>query len=522
MIVAALSLFCNFSLAEQVDKKTLELKMGGAELVQTVHPFKRVSIANPEIADLVVLSPTELYVYAKKVGYTSVILWQNGEGKTRLDVVVALDLTNLKEKLHLLFPDQQIKVYGTETGIVLAGTVTGPEVVEQVIRLAQQYLPSKETSETTDEKKEGKEKRDYQVTGRSGWGVTNLLKVQGNQQVMLEVRIAEVTRTSQKDMQASLGVGNIGDNFSGAIGIGNVTSPLDIPLGPDMATLPGGLIGDLVDGTLDGLTQAPTSLLLNFADSAPNVFLNIDSVTVALKFLENEGLARILAEPRLVTQSGQEARFLAGGEFPIPVAQDLNNITIEFKEFGVALVFTPVVLSNGKISLRVAPSVSDITSVSIIPAGIQGADFYVPNLSSRKLETTVELFDGQSLALAGLLQDNLRENAKKIPGLAEIPILGALFRSTSYIQQKTDLLIAVTPHIVKPVPGDSINYPGQYMEPPNWYEFYLEGKFEGKRSGNPPLPGDMHKVVGSNASSVPGEQIGGLEGDFGHQPVHPE
>jgi pilus assembly protein CpaC len=522
LIVAALSLFCKFSFAEQVDTRTLELKMGGAELVQTVHPFKRVSIANPDIADLVVLSPTELYVYAKKVGYTSVILWQEGEGKTRLDVVVALDLTNLKEKLHLLFPDQQIKVYGTETGIVLSGTVSGPEVVEQVIRLAQQYLPSEETSETTGEKKEGTRKRDYQVTGRSGWGVTNLLKVQGNQQVMLEVRIAEVTRTSQKDMQASLGIGNIDDNFVGAVGIGNVTSPLEVLFGPNMATLPGGLVGDLVDSTLDGLAQAPTSLLLNFAESTPNVFLNIEDVTIALKFLENEGLARILAEPRLVTQSGQEARFLAGGEFPIPVAQDEDSITIKFKEFGVALVFKPVVLSNGKISLRVAPSVSEITSNSIIPAGIQGTNFIVPNLSSRKLDTTVELYDGQSLALAGLLQDNLRENAKKIPGLGDIPILGALFRSSDYIQQKTDLLIAVTPHIVKPVSEGSIGYPGQFMEPPNWYEFYLEGKFEGRRSENPPLAENMHSSANDNSLRVSGRQTGGLEGDFGYQSVHPE
>jgi pilus assembly protein CpaC len=523
LIVAAISLFGQFSFAEQVDKRTLELKMGGAELVHTVHPFKRVSIANPEIADLVVLSPTDLYVYAKRVGYTSVILWQEGgAGKTRLDVVVALDLTNLKEKLHLLFPDQQIKVYGTETGIVLAGTVTGPEVVEQVIRLAQQYLPSEKTSETTDEKQEGSKKRGYQVTGRSGWGVTNLLKVQGNQQIMLEVKVAEVTRTSQKDMQASLGIGDIDDNFVGAVGIGNVTTPLEVPFGPSMATLPGGLIGDLIDGTLDGLAQAPNSLLLNFAESTPNVFLNIEDVTVALKFLENEGLARILAEPRLVTQSGQEARFLAGGEFPIPVAQDLNRITIEFKEFGVALVFTPVVLSNGKISLRVAPSVSEITSMSIIPAGIQGADFVVPNLSSRKLETTVELYDGQSLALAGLLQDNIRENAKKVPGLGDIPILGALFRSSNYIQQKTDLLIAVTPHLVKPVTKDTIGYPGQNMEPPNWYEFYLEGRFEGRRPENPPLAENMQSSANVNSLRVSDGQTGGLEGDFGYQSVHPE
>jgi len=505
------------ALAADVDRRTLELKMGGSELVETSYPFKRVTIANPDIADIVVLSPIEFYVYAKQVGYTSVILWQNGESKTKLDVVVGLDLTDLKEKLHLLYPTQQIEVYGSETGIVLAGTVSGPEVVEQVIRLAQQYLPSKETTKT-EKKKEGKSKMSGQVTGRSGWGVTNLLKVRGIQQVMLEVKFAEVTRYSDKKFRASLGIGDLGGVLSGAIGTGNVLQPLDF-FGPDMITLPGGTMADLIDGTIDGLVQSPKSFLLNFQESEPNIFINIDNVTLALEFLENEGLARILAEPRLVTQSGQEARFLAGGEFPIPVAQKFDTITVEFKEFGVGLVFTPVVLSDGKISLRVAPSVSEISSVSIIPAGIQGADFVVPNLSTRKLETTVELYDGQSLALAGLLQDNIRENVRKIPGLADIPILGALFRSSNFVQQKTDLLIAVTPHIVKPVAPDSIKYPGQDMELPNQYEFYLEGKLEGRRTA----PGVSQSISHNGyLPTAPTEQGGGLEGDFGHQPVRAE
>ena len=237
---------------------------------------------------------------------------------------------------------------------------------------------------------------------------------------------------------------------------------------------------------------------MNFAD-APNIFVNINNFTAALKLLENEGLARILAEPRLVTQSGHEASFLAGGEFPIPVSDD-DGITITYKQFGVSLAFTPYILSNGKISLHVAPSVSEIARTSIIPAGIQGANFIVPNLATRKLDTTVELYDGQTLALAGLLQDNLRETVIKIPGLGDIPILGTLFRSSSYQQSKTDLLITVTPHLVKPVAKDSIVYPGEEMTMPNSFEFYLLGKFEGTRSV---------------AEIEIGE--GGLEGEFGHQ-----
>jgi pilus assembly protein CpaC len=241
-----------------------------------------------------------------------------------------------------------------------------------------------------------------------------------------------------------------------------------------------------------------------------------------LQFLETEGLARTLAEPRLVTQSGQEASFLAGGEFPIPVVQSSggasNGITIEFKEFGVGLRFTPVVMSDGKISLRVAPSVSDIVSTSTIPTGIVGANFLVPSLSTRKLETTVQLYDGQTLALAGLLQDTMRESVRKIPGLGDIPILGALFRSSNFQQNKTDLLIAVTPHIVKPDREGTLSFPGEFIQIPSRFEFYLEGRLEGKRSTGDQSGMTQHSFA---TTMVPMESQGGLEGQFGQEPVSP-
>jgi pilus assembly protein CpaC len=479
----------------QTEHKTLELKMGGSDLIKTSYPFKRVSIADPSVADVVVLSPSEIYVYGKKVGYTSIMLWEAGKGRTLLDVVVSLDLTALKEKLHQLYPNQQIEVYGSETGVVLSGTVSGPEIVDQVLRLTQNFLPK------AAEKGGGR-----RGAGRSSMTVTNLLKVGGIQQVMLEVKFAEVTRDSGKDWQAGMGLANTG-NFIGAasagggsvLNSGNISTNFPFP------------------GLAPGATG---SLLLNFADNPANVFVNIDNFTAALNLLETEGMARILAEPRLVTQSGQEASFLAGGEFPIPVPQSgsggSTTITIEYKEFGVSLRFTPVVLSDGKISLRVAPSVSEIASVSQIPSGISGATFNVPDLNTRKLETTVQLYDGQTLALAGLLQDNLREDVKKIPGLGDIPILGQLFRSTGYTRNRTDLLVAVTPHLVKPVKEGSLHFPGEKMRVPNAFEFYLEGRLEGRRSAN-----DV-SAFGQHDFSMPGPlpwKKGGLEGSFGTQPV---
>ncbi|MDT8420470.1 MAG: type II and III secretion system protein family protein [Desulfuromonadales bacterium] len=496
VLVASLLVATSVS-AVGIDRYNLDIKLGGSDLVNTAVPFKRISIADPEIADVVVLSPRTIYVFGKKVGYTSVILWEEGKGQTLLDVVISLDLTGLKKKLHDLYPDEKIEVYGSETGVVLSGTVSGPDIVEQVLRLTKTYLPKQSEGDAS-----------QQGTGRSGTNITNLLKVGGIHQVMLEVKFAEVNRTKGKEWQAGLAYNDASSNFTGAASAGGaVLSPLKFSEKyPGPAMLPDGTVGSLIDGLL----QNPGTMFLNFAGNAANMFVNIDDFSAALTLLENEGLARTLAEPRLVTQSGQEASFLAGGEFPIPVPQGDGDITIQYKDFGVSLVFTPVVLSDGRISLRVAPSVSDIAGSQAFPVGIVGTEFIVPSLTTRKLETTVQLNDGQTLALGGLLQEKLRENVQKIPGLGDLPILGSLFRSTNYLEEKTDLLIAVTPHLVKPVPAGTLTFPGEDMQPPNWFEYYLEGRMEGRR---PASPGS-----GSAPVATGGEQTG-LEGTFGYEPV---
>ncbi len=497
--------------AQQPEKKTVYVKLGGSELVHIKNPAPKMKlfISNDQIIDARPLQPDLILVYnsSKKIGYSTISVWDDSrqEVKAVLDVVVALDLTPLKEKLHELYPNEPIKVYGSETGVVLSGTVSSPEIVEQVLRLTQTYLPIESKGSSGGQS----------TTGQSGTGITNLMTVGDIQQVMLEVKFAEVRRDRNKDWQAALGLKDLGNSFVGAAGVDSVLSPLQFSANaPGFGSLPDGSIGDVTSGTTQGLIQNPGSLLLNFVGNPANVFVKIKDVTAALRFLEGEGLARMLAEPRLVTQSGQEASFLAGGEFPVPVLQGgttgtNGGLTIEFKEFGVSLVFTPVVLGNGKISLRVAPSVTSIASTSTIPTGISGANFVVPSLSSRKLQTTVQLYDGQTLALAGLLQDNINEQVTKVPGLGDIPVIGALFRSTNFLQQKTDLLVTVTPHLVKAEPEGTITYPGEYFQPPNAFEFYLEGRLEGRRpmAGEPAAPAPMM------------ENQGGLEGEFGLQPV---
>ncbi|MDA3971058.1 MAG: type II and III secretion system protein family protein [Desulfobulbaceae bacterium] len=466
----------NDTTSTDVDRKNAyNLKLGGAKLIKTTTPFKRVTIANAAIADVVVLSPSEIYVYGKALGFTSMMLWESGQTKTVLNVAVSLDITALKEQLYELYPDQQVEVYGSETGVVLSGTVSGPEIVEQVLRLTRTFLPRGAEGDS-----------DTAASGRSGSGITNLLRVGNLQQVMLEVTFAEVSRNSGRDLQVGMGLDNLGSDLdhgftTGAAGVG--------------------ILGSLQD---------TGSLLLNMASNPANIFLEIDHFTAALQFLEEEGLARTLAEPRLVTLSGQEASFLAGGKYPVPTIGNDGEISVEFEDFGVGLSFTPVVMSDGKISLRVAPSVTNITGLSQTTAGP------VPIMSTRELETSVQLHDGQTLALAGLLQDNMSDVVTKVPFLGDIPVLGALFRSTSYQMDKTDLLIAVTPHLVQPVAEGSISFPGEDMQLPNRYEFYLEGRLEGRRADD-----DESIIKRHNFSEMPSEaaRVGGMEGDFGYQPV---
>ncbi|MDH3998746.1 MAG: pilus assembly protein N-terminal domain-containing protein [Desulfuromonadales bacterium] len=488
--------------------ESIELQTGETKDVSTNHLLRKIIIGNPDVVDVQVVGKQQVVLVAKNLGHTSVILRGDDDTATKFDVFTSPDTTLLKKRINDLFPGQDIKIYSNKEGVILSGTVTGAEIVEQVLRVTRQILSAKQRAGSKSVNVDKKLKRELDTseiafimaanqggnvqldsddtasgTGTSGLNIVNLLTVGGPQQVMLEVKFAEVSRQSGRDLQAAFKLGGLGSDFRGAAGVN--------PLGINGKT-----------GDLPGLDLG--SLLVNFAgiNEVGNIFINIDDFSLALHFLEEESLARILAEPRLVTQSGQEASFLAGGEYPYPIV-DNDNVEIEFKEFGVGLKFTPIINSNGLITLKVAPSVTDITGFVELDSGDQ------PVLSTRRLESTVHLRDGQTLALAGLLQENMSEAVRKVPYLGDLPVIGTLFRSSTYQNNKTDLVVAVTPHIVQPVQEGDISFPGEFIKEPSRFEFYLEGMLEGRRS-----PEDTSSFLSHSfaTSSLAG---GGLEGDFG-------
>jgi pilus assembly protein CpaC len=435
----------------------LNLILGKSLVIDTPVAINRVSLANPDIADTVVISPRQIYLTGKAVGTTNLTLWGGDDRvSTIFDVTVTPDLSQLKEKLQEMLPGENIKVIAAQDSITLSGEVSSAANLSQALAVTEAFAPKK---------------------------VVNLAQIAGVHQVMLEVRVAEMSRSLARRLGFNFTVVGAGGDFA-ISRIGNMLSSLEV--------------SDLAVG---GAFSPSVNALFRF-------FKGNTTVTGFIDALKENGLVKILAEPTLVTLSGQEARFLAGGEFPVPVPQE-ESITIEFKSFGVGLSFTPTVLSNDKISIRVAPEVSDLDfSTAVVLSG-----FVVPGLTTRRASTVIELADSQSFAIAGLLRETLRESISKFPVLGDIPILGALFRSTSFQKNETELIIIVTPHLVKPLDMARQSLPtDQYIEP-NDFEWYLLGSLEGR--GRPQAPGRDRGQSKDIPVALP-KKTGGLEGEFGY------
>ena len=452
-----------------IASQKLPVTVGKSIIVESADVVKRVSVAAPDIADTVILTSRQIYVTGKASGVTTLTLWSEGNRISAVfDVEVIPDVAALKEKIHQMFPGEEgVKAVATHDSISLSGTVSGTGNLTQIVKLAEAYAPLDKVS--------GKPK------------VLSLLEVGGVQQVMLEVRVSEMSRSLLRRLGVNFHyISNGGNNFGISL-LNNLTAAAIPALGASTIT--------------SAVTQN-VDYIFRFAGANATWTTFIDA-------LKENGLTKILAEPTLITLSGRSASFLAGGEYPIPVPQNSGGsttITIEYKTFGVGLNFTPTVLGNGKISMMVNPEVSELDFTRAV--SLQG--YIIPSLNTRRVSTVIELGDGQSFAVAGLLKDDLREVVTKFPVLGDIPVLGALFRSSSYQKSETELVIIVTPHLVKPVDMAKQTLPTDQFIEPDDFEFYLLGSMEGRDKG------DGGKSA-TPAAAIPGLKKGsGLEGDFGH------
>ncbi len=407
----------------------IRVSTGKSENVHTDTSFTDVVVGDPEIADVAPLTDRSLSILGKKIGTTRVSVY--GDGKRLVgvfDVEVSYDVTKLGAELARRFPQAHFRVSSVNGRIMLSGDAPDGMVLDKAVTLAKQFGPE----------------------------VINSVQVAQPQQVLLEVRFIEVSRSASRELGIQWNV--IGSNVSATLGLPNLVSNAT-PFGTVVANL-------LKGGT------------------------NVDAI---IRALEERDMARRLAEPNLVALSGDTASFLAGGEFPFPVAAQLGTVTIEWKRFGVGLAFTPTVLSNGLINMKIEPEVSQLDPSNVLQVG----SVTLPSLIVRRANTTIELRDGQSFAMAGLLQNTGTTNQKQLPWIGEVPVLGALFRSAQYQKKETDLAIIVTPHIVRPTrPGDTVRAPTDSSLPANDADFFLLGQSE--------LPPSMQRRVDGVARPLAG------------------
>ena len=410
----------------------LKVPMNRAVVVESDVPFAELSIANPGIADISTLSDRTIYVLGKLPGRTTLTLL-GGDGRliTNVEVHVTPDIAEFKERLRQILPGEQIEVRTANDGIVLSGTVSSIDRLDRALDLAERYAPER---------------------------VSNLMSVGGTQQVMLKVRFAEMERTVSKQLSAGLMLSGIGSTLSGSIG------------GGAASLVPGAPIGAAGSTTLNLDAAAAGQAALGFS-------IGSTQFGILLEALEAKGVVRTLAEPNLIALSGQEAKFLAGGEYPVPVSQEDGRISIMYKPFGVEMSFTPRVVDGDVINLTLQAAVSSIDPTNGTDLG---SGFRVDAFRRRETSTTVEMRDGESFAIAGLLQDDFRDLNAQVPWLGDIPILGALFRSVDYRRNQSELVIIVTPHLVTPTRGEALALPTDRIRIPTESELFLFGKVVGK------------------------------------------
>lgn len=497
VLVALLALCWASSLAAQnasPDTRTVQVALNKSRVVGLPGAVNTVSVGNPDVADVRVMRAREIYIVGRSLGTTNVVLWDRSERVQQIiNVEVTHDLETLKANLHEMLPGEPIQVRSAHGTLVLSGMVSSAARMDQALRLAHSYAGPAEDEE--DER-----------------NVLNMMEVGGAQQVLLDVKVAEVERSLVK----RLGIQFDAFDADGKLKIGAVNGGANFP----DAQISDGLGGNVrVPVFADGTPIGPMTKEFATSQSIEDIglFASYQSgsflFNMVLEAANQEGVAKILAEPNLTTQTGQEAHFLAGGEFPIPVPQDEGRTTIEFREFGVGLQFLPVVLDSGAINLKVDVSVSELGTDASVAVGLGeevSRQFSIPSLVKRSASSTVELAHGETIAIAGMINETLRENVDKFPGLGDLPIIGRLFRNEEFMKEQTEVVIFVTPRLARPTDPREARLPtGSFVEPSD-VEFYLlgrrwpegEGPDSDSRTEEVQLPSDRRN--------------GGTAGRFGH------
>ncbi|MBK7493204.1 MAG: type II and III secretion system protein family protein [Nitrosomonas sp.] len=458
----------------QTGAAKLDVTLGKSTLLKLPNAIKRISVGSPSVADVMMINPQEVYVLGKIVGMTNITLWTRDGKSTVIDVAVLMDVTALRQQVHAIMPDEKdIQITAAGDSLIVSGMISNTLKADRVIALAEAFVRTSilnmmmnlqggdqsgagaqaggggmggmQAMQTLRQGSQHDENSKGAGSGLGNYKVINLLGVRDNQQVMLEVKVAEVNRTEAE---------KLGFDFQGALR----------KSGSAWTQIMGGLIGGSPAALLIG--KNPVATGLPFASSEGGSFL-IDAE-------KKDSVIKILAEPNIVAISGQEASFLVGGEIMIPVSSGVGStVRLQSKQFGVGLIFVPTVLEEGRINLRVNPEVSELVSFQQVASTGLGAIVAVPTFKTRRISTTVQLRDGQSLAIGGLLQDNFKEQIKRFPMLGEVPVLGSLFSSSDFQMDKTELMIIVTPRLVQPlqpdhsVPTDAFDlflYPSNHLE----------------------------------------------------------
>lgn len=462
--------------------KTMQLEINDAKVLHFDGKVTEVFIANPEIADVQLSNPHSAYVYGKAPGKTKLFAMDaNGKEILNTEVLVVYDITQLKEMIAPFDPYGLVEIRSVPGAVILEGQVDSPKTAEEIRLVADKYVAR------------GKDAKSGKSTDQT---VINRLSIKSPVQVSLRVKIAEVSRSvfNKFGFNWQAAFANIGQfNFATLVGRTPITggSPLFAGATAGAANV---LTMFPTTATVQGVTGDLDSLGANFQNSHVNINAVLDA-------LSNDGLVTILAEPNLMAVSGETASFLAGGEFPYPVPQQLGNITIDFKQYGVSLAFTPTVLDGGLISMRVRPEVSELDPTS----GIELNGFVVPGILTRWAETTVELGSGQTFAIAGLLRNVSRSNISALPGLGDLPVLGPLFRSNQFVRGDSELVILITPYLVEPSAGKEMLLPTDNLNFATFVEQIFERRLvkQGIQKGKAPAfgPGGI-RLIGPAGFSI--------------------